>query len=213
MRWLGVAAHVVATWTVILAVVLGLGWLITGPLQSTVDAWDNGVVRWFVGERVPDLNTAADDASFLGKTVVGVVVAAVVALALSVALRSVRPVAFFVLVFAGIRGFYWVTTELITRPRPPVPILDPDTVPDASFPSGHLATAVAVYGGTALLVWRLTPRGRRGWVWLLLLVPLSVALARLYQGAHHPTDELASIFYTTAWLAVCGHVLLRRPDQ
>ena len=32
--------------------------------------------------------------------------------------------------------------------------------------------------------------------------PLLVALARLYQGAHHSTDVLASVAYTTAWLAV-----------
>ena len=54
----------------------------------------------------------------------------------------------------------------------------------------------------------LAPRARR-WLWLLLLLPAVVALARLYQGAHHPTDELASVLYTTAWLAVLVGLLLR----
>ena len=46
-------------------------------------------------------------------------------------------------------------------------------------------------------------------MWLLFLLPLFVALARLYQGAHHVTDELASFAYTTAWLAV---LVARRAD-
>ena len=71
---------------------------------------------------------------------------------------------------------------------------------------------MAVYGGTALLVSWLAPR-TRPWVWLLLLIPVFVALARLYQGAHHPTDVLTSLLYTTLWLAVAATVLHRRTSQ
>jgi undecaprenyl-diphosphatase len=199
----------VVAWAVILGVVLGLGWLITGPLESSVDPWDNDTVRWFAGERTSDLNAAADVGTFFGETVVGSGFAVLVAAALSLWRRSIRPAVFFALVLAGIGGFYAITTMVITRVRPPVRILDPGLVPDASFPSGHVATAIAVYGGTALLVSWLAPR-TRPWIWLLLLVPVGVALARLYQGAHHPTDELASLLYTAAWLAVVGR-LLRDP--
>ncbi len=204
-----IAATVVAAWAVILAGVLGLGWLLTGPLEPTVDPWDDSVARWFAGGRTADLNTVADAGTFLGETIVGVAVAVVVAATLSLWRRSVRPAAFFGLVLAGVGGFYAVATALISRDRPPVRILDPGLVPDDSFPSGHLATAIAVYGGTAMVLWWLAPR-TRPWIWLLLLVPVAVGLARLYQGAHHPTDELASVLYTTAWLAVAGTVLLKR---
>ena len=44
-------------------------------------------------------------------------------------------------------------------------------------------------------------------MWPLFLLPLFVALARLYQGAHHVTDVLASFAYTTAWLAVLVSVV------
>jgi membrane-associated phospholipid phosphatase len=203
------AAALVVAWAVILAVVLVLGWLVTSPLEPTVDPWDDGVVRWFADQRTGDLSTVAETASFLGETVVGVVVAALVAATLSLSRRSVRPAVFFALVLVGVGGFYWVTTQLITRARPPVRILDPGLVPDDSFPSGHVATAIAVYGGTALIVGWLAPR-TRPWIWLLLLVPVVVAFARLYQGAHHPTDELASLAYTTAWLTVVGTLVLRR---
>ena len=141
-------------------------------------------------------------------------VAAVAALALSLWRRSVVPAVFVALLVAGIGGFYWVATTLITRDRPPVRILDPGLVPDDSYPSGHVATALAVYGGIAVLLWVLAPRAR-SWLWLLLLLPAVVALARLYQGAHHPTDELASVLYTTAWMAALVGLLLRGrvPDQ
>ncbi len=206
---LGAAATVLVAWTIILAVVLGVGWLITHALASSVDPWDNDTSRWFAGERTGDLNEVADVGTFLGETPVGMAVAAVVAAAASLWQRSVRPAAYFALLVAGIGGFYWVTTTLISRQRPPVRILDPGLVPDHSFPSGHVATAIAVYGGTALLCWWLAPR-TRPWVWVLVLVPVFVALARLYQGAHHVTDVLTSVCYTTAWLAVVATTLLRR---
>ncbi|MDI6908523.1 phosphatase PAP2 family protein [Nocardioides sp.] len=202
-----VVPTLLVAWAAVLGVVLGLGWLITGPLQSAVDPWDNGVVRWFAGERSADLNRVADAGTLLGETVVGVAVAAVAAVALSLWARSLRPAVFVALVLAGVGGCYGIATVLISRDRPPVRILDPGLVPDDSFPSGHLGTAVAVYGGIALLLRWLAPRSRP-WPWLLLLVPVVVALARLYQGAHHPTDELASVFYAGTWLAVVGSVVL-----
>lgn len=202
-----VALGVVAAWGLILAGVLTLGRLLTGPLEPAVDPWDDDVVRWLAGERTADLNVAADVGTFLGETIVGVAVAIVVAAVLSLWQRSVRPAVFFGLVLAGAGGFYAIATALISRDRPPVRILDPGLVPDDSFPSGHLATAIAVYGGAALVLRWLLPRAR-GWTWLLLLVPVVVALARLYQGAHHPTDELASVLYATAWLGVVGRVVL-----
>lgn len=206
---LGAVTTVLVAWAIILAVVLGVGWLITHSLASSVDPWDNDASRWFASERTSELSDAANVGTFLGETPVGMAVAAVVAAVVSLWKRSWRPAAYFALLVAGIGGFYWVTTTLITRQRPPVRILDPGLVPDHSFPSGHVATAIAVYGGTALLCWWLAPR-TRPWVWVLVLVPVFVALSRLYQGAHHITDVLASLCYTTAWIAVVATVLLRR---
>jgi undecaprenyl-diphosphatase len=66
---------------------------------------------------------------------------------------------------------------------------------------------VVVYGGAALLLARVAP-GLRRWVWPLFLVPVVVSAARLYQGAHHPTDVLAGLLYAAAWLGAVAHVLL-----
>ncbi len=89
---------------------------------------------------------------------------------------------------------YRVASLLVHRDRPDVPHLD--HLPLAqSYPSGHVAASVAVYGGLALL---LTSRFPARWVrivcWSLVVVlPLIVALSRLYRGMHHPLDELAGI--------------------
>ena len=126
-------------------------------------------------------------------------VAAVVAAVVSLVKRSIRPAAFFALLVAGIGGFYWVTTTLITRQRPPVRILDPGLVPDHSYPRATSPPPSPCTAGTALLCWWLAPR-TRPWVGAGAGAGL-VALSRLYQGAHHVTDVLTSLCYTTAWLS------------
>ena len=167
------------------------------------------MVRWFADHRTSGLNRVAAACTFLGDIRVGVVLAAVVAVVVSGWQRSLRPALFLTVLVAGVLGLYLSGTHLIPRDRPPVRILDVGLEPDHSFPSGHVATAVVVYGGAALLVRAASPRLRR-WTWVLSLLPVAVAVARLYQGAHHPTDVLTSLVLATAWLAVVARVVLRR---
>lgn len=201
-------ALVLVAWGVILGVVVGFGWLITHPMKSWVNPWDNDVSRWFAGQRVDWLDTPADAGTFLGETVVGMSVAVIVALGFSAWQRSVLPAVFLALVTAGVGGFYFVATHLDPRQRPPVEILDRGLVPDHSFPSGHVGTATAVYGGIVVLSW-VYARGARRWVWVLGALPAIVLLARLYQGAHHLTDVMTSVVYTTVWLATLATLVLR----
>jgi undecaprenyl-diphosphatase len=61
-----------------------------------------------------------------------------------------------------------------------------------SFPSGHVAASIAVYGSLALL---LTAHVRATWarvvIWTVAgVIPMVVAWSRMYRGQHHPIDVL-----------------------
>ena len=76
-------------------------------------------------------------------------------------------------------------------------------MPDHSFPSGHTLFAVGMYGALVVLLWH-----RQRWAsCLLALLPLVVAVSRLYQGAHHLTDVSTSLVAATAWLVVLTRVV------
>lgn len=194
-------------WLVVVTAVVGVGLLVTRPLESTVDPWEDDVARWFAGERTPGLDTLAGAGTFVGNTWVGIALAVLLAVAASWWLRSWRPAAFVAVLMAGVYAVYVVATRLVPRDRPPVRILDPGLVPDRSFPSGHVATSVVVYGAAAVLLAWAVPRSRR-WTWVLALLPACVLLARLYQGAHHLTDVLTSVAFATAWLVAVTSVVL-----
>jgi undecaprenyl-diphosphatase len=200
-RTLGIA------WVLLLLGVLAVGWLITHPLESTVDPWDDSVERWIAERRTPGLDLAAAIGSHVADTIVGVGLAAVLALALWRWQHSKRPLVFYSLMILPTLALYLVVTHLITRDRPPVKILDPGLVPDHSFPSGHVFTSIVVYVATAVYLTRTVPGARR-WVWPLYLVPLVVIPSRLYQGAHHPTDVMTSLVFAPLWVAVVAHVVL-----
>jgi membrane-associated phospholipid phosphatase len=203
------ALTLAGTWVLVLGVVVGWGWLLTHALKGSVDPWDNDISRWFAGQRTGVLDTPADVGTLLGETIVGVSVAVLAAVAFSLWQRSWRPVLFYVLLEAGIGALYFVATHVVTRQRPPVKILDAGLVPDHSFPSGHVATAVVAYGGIVVLAW-VYARSARHWATPLLLLPGFVLLARLYQGAHHLTDVLTALLFALAWLSAVT-VLLFRP--
>ncbi|HSU02381.1 MAG TPA: phosphatase PAP2 family protein [Nocardioides sp.] len=204
------AARTLATWWVLLTLaVTAVGWLLTHPLESTVDPWDDSVARWIEDRRTPGLDTAAAIGSHLADTVVGIGLAAVLALVAWRRQHTRRPLVYAAVLVGGTLALYLVVTLLITRDRPPVEILDPGLVPDHSFPSGHVATSIVVYAAAGLYL-ATTVRGAVRWVWPLFLVPLVVMPSRLYQGAHHVTDVLTSLVFASVWVAVVGHVLLAR---
>jgi undecaprenyl-diphosphatase len=90
----------------------------------------------------------------------------------------------------------------VSRPRPPVEQLD-GQMPTSSFPSGHIAATMCLWTVIAILS---MARIRQWWRWvfvvLAVIMPLGVALSRMYRGEHHPTDALGAALLTASWLTV-----------
>ena len=176
----------------LVAVTIGLGLLLTKvvlPFDGIGNA-DERPVAWLADRRTPFLTHASLVGSWIGDFVlIGVVVVVTIALAVR---RHWRIAAFVALALIAESASYWVTTLFIHRHRPEVPRLE-DLPVNASYPSGHVAASVAVYGGLALL---LTSRFRnpafRAACWAMaILLPAFVAFSRMYRGMHHPLDEAA----------------------
>jgi undecaprenyl-diphosphatase len=191
---------------VLCAAEVAVGWLITHPLRSTLRG-ENDVNRWFADQRTTSLTHVADGGTLVGETITGAVVLAVLGIGFALWRRTWWPLVFVGVLDAGLGLFYLAGTTLDPRRRPPVPILQSGLVPDASFPSGHTATATGIAGVLAALLWAYT-RLSLAWLVLLVLVPAYTLLSRLYVGAHHVTDVLTALVYTVLWLLLCARMLL-----
>jgi undecaprenyl-diphosphatase len=200
-------AGAVAVWAVLTA----LGLLVTGALgDSWVGRVDRAVTRWFVGQRTGTWTTVADAASALAGTRAVLAVglsAAVIALAVT---SSRRPAVFVVVVLLGEVLLYGAVSQVVGRVRPTVADLTGNLPTGASWPSGHVAAAAALYGALAVLA-VVHGRGRRRWTTMALpvLVAVAVAMSRLYVAAPYTTDVLAGLALGTAWVLLCARLLLR----
>ncbi|HEV2797269.1 MAG TPA: hypothetical protein VGV65_06575, partial [Nocardioides sp.] len=117
-------------WVVLVVAVVAVGWLLTGPLEPTVDPWDDSVVEAIADRRTPTMDVVAAWGSHVADTIVGVIVAAVAALVLWRTQGTRRPLVYFALLVVGTLALYLVVTLVISRSRPPVEILDPGLVPE-----------------------------------------------------------------------------------
>lgn len=205
--WQGTLGLVVLAWAVLCGFVVAVGWLLTHPLSGSVGKADDDLALWIAAQRTPTLDDVAFAGQLVGDTIAGQIGLVLIAVGFSLWQRSVVPAVFVGLVEAGLLGIYLVAGHLIPRDRPPVKVLDPGLVPDHSFPSGHVATATAIYGTLVVLTWTYT-KGRHRWMAVLLLLPVVALVARLYQGAHHLSDVLTSLVYAPTWLAAVTFLVL-----
>lgn len=174
-------------------------WLL--PITG-LEGTDEHFTQWLADNRSP----AQEDLSWVGSTLAGGLVIPVVlgiGLITFLIMRRWLLAAFVVLVVALESGTYRVTSWIVERPRPEVKRLEGLPV-DASYPSGHTAAAVAMYGGILLLVAsRFQSTAVRVLTILLgVAIPLFVGWARMYRGMHHFSDVVAGLLMGLGALAI-----------
>jgi undecaprenyl-diphosphatase len=189
---------------VVLGALVGAGMLLTEfATGNDLGEADGAVARWFVEQRTSTLNDVTFWASNAADTLVVIGLAAIAVVVMRLAFKRWRESLLVVAALVGEVVLFLATTLLVDRERPDVTHLD-KAPPTSSFPSGHTAAAVCLYGTLALILWsRMRPGALRGLVVTLLwLLPVVVGTSRLYRGMHHLTDVLAGLLFGIAWLAV-----------
>jgi len=199
-------------WVLIVGILTGIGKLIMISHNANGNLLgDHTIPHWFAAHRTPALNHWSQIGSSLGATqdilIVGVV-SCVVFLAVT---RRWRPVIFLAVVMFGELAAFLTIAAVVKRPRPDVPNLD-SRLPTSAFPSGHMAATTCLYVGIAILV---IGHARGWWRYLFLIpaivMPVMIAVARMYRGEHHPTDILGSLLFAALWLTAT--TMLIKPNE
>ena len=190
-----------------------VGWLLTRRSDAWWPRLDREITDWFVEQRTPTLNSLSFVGSMMADTVVKVVVTAIVATAMLVRWkRWLEPSMVVAPLVLEAMAFITITT-IVNRPRPDVPRLDSSPV-GSSFPSGHVAAAVAYRAIAVVVFWRTRNRWLR-WTAVVVaaLLPILVSLARMYRGMHHFTDVVMGALLGGASVAVTAIVLRHATER
>jgi undecaprenyl-diphosphatase len=191
-------AEILVGWVLTFGVLYLFGYAVT----RWTPAFDDGVPRWLQGFRTPGLDHWSWVWSKAGDTH-AILAVSLVCCPIALALwRQWRPVLFLVLALVGELTLFLAGAAAVGRPRPAAEHLD-GTLPTSSFPSGHIAATMCLWIAMAIVV---LARVRQWWRWifvaLAVIMPVGVAVSRMYRGMHHPTDIVGSLVLAAGWTAV-----------
>lgn len=159
---------------------------INGVLQGMRTEWADSVMI-----TVTDLGGAAGS--------VPVIIAVSLLLALK---RYWRTLGYWLAAVGFAQIFVWMLKYVLGRARPHNIYTGFEQF---SFPSGHAASSIVVYGFIAFLLGRRKPVAARLVVALVAALVIGlVAFSRLYLGVHWFSDVAASLSFGLAWVALLG---------
>jgi len=188
---LPVVTELVSVIVVASLVFFALGVLLTHVLEhGFIGAWDHHVIAWLVKHRTSLGNRVSGDLTWMADTITVCAVALVMTAVLFVRRWGRQSL----VIAAGLvveLAVFLSVNSLVARPRPGVAHLG-GTPSTYSFPSGHTAAAIVLYGSLAVIVTAATDRvAPRMIAWILAaLVTIAVALSRVYRGEHYPSDVI-----------------------
>ncbi|MEO5634617.1 phosphatase PAP2 family protein [Gaiella sp.] len=165
-------------------------------LDASVGQWgaDNG------SDRSTQLLQLVTD---LASTPVTIAVIAVVAIVAMARLPNRWILPFLITVVLGEVILVNTIKQLLDRVRPTFNPITETLGP--SFPSGHSATAAALYAGAALVLARgRSPRTRALLAGGAAAIAVGVACSRVMLGVHWLSDVIAGLAFGWAWFSVCA---------
>ena len=169
---------------------------------------DRGVARYLARNRSGDLNQITEMLSYLAETTTVIGLGVLLFLGARLTWKRWGDSLLVLAALAGEVAIFLGLTALVDRNRPMVDRLDV-APPTSSFPSGHMAAAIVLYGVVAIIASRhLRSRAAVVILWLVaIVVPLAVGVSRMYRGMHYLTDVVGGGVLGTVWLTVSTRAL------
>lgn len=192
-------------------VLLSSAWMFFGILEDVVSNDPLVHLDQIVFATLQHLRTPWVDRLMIVSTEVGsarVALPVIVAVALLLMLkRCWRTLGYWLSTVAFAQALVWVFKLTLGRARPTAIY---DGVERFSFPSGHVASSIVLYGFLAVLIarGRVPPVKWTAALTALLLIGF-VSFSRLYLGAHWMSDVLGSLTLGTAWVALLSFAYLQ----
>jgi undecaprenyl-diphosphatase len=164
---------------------------------SPLAEFDSRLTQNLLLDQQPGLASFFTAVTWLGDRAVLLPIVVIVTIAL-LARGRLLLVALWLVILLFACGGNELLKEWAHRPRPTVP----RQLKSFSFPSGHAAGSLAVFGTLVYLVWLSTQRPLWRWTALgaaALLVAL-VGISRIYLGRHYFSDVAAGFAWSAAWI-------------
>lgn len=185
---------------------IGSAWLFFGVLEDVLSNDPLVQVDRSVYAMLQALRTAWGDSVMVAITELGsapVVISVTAAVSLWLAVKRFWHTLGYWLAAAGFAQLLvWTLKFTLGRARPTEIY---SGIERFSFPSGHAAMNIVVYGFLAFLLARSKPTGAKIAITLAAVMVIApIALSRLYLGAHWFSDVLASLSLGLAWVALLG---------
>ena len=176
--------------------------------DDAVGRMDRGLARYFARNRSSGLNQTTEIVSYLAETTTVVGLGVLLFFGARLTWKRWGDSLLVLAALAGEVAIFLGLAALVGRNRPMVPRLDV-APPTSSFPSGHVAAAIVLYGAVAIIASRhLRSRAAVVLLWLVaIVVPLAVGASRMYRGMHYLTDVVSGGVLGTVWLAISTRAL------
>ena len=194
--------------TVALAVAVG-GGIVLGLLaylmrtNARLNELDASVGQWGADHATSWSTHLLQLVTDLASTPMTVAVIVVVGAVETIRLPNKWIVPFLITVVVGEVVLVNTVKELLHRVRPTFNPIAETLGP--SFPSGHSATAAALYAAVALvLARRRSPRTRALLAGCAVAIAVGVACSRVMLGVHWLSDVIAGLAFGWAWFAICA---------